>query len=104
MKLMPTTNLILSFFVALILVISAIKDEKQKSRGDEQKKSKKFNIFSLGIIVAIASAIILIWTSIIPEQASAKTDEYQSKTLSQDSVIQHKSDRLLLLAILLTIL
>jgi len=78
--------------------------KSRKAVGDEQKKSKKFNIFSLGIIVAIASAIILIWTSIIPEQASAKTDEYQSKTLSQDPVIQHKSDSLLLLAILLTIL
>ena len=78
--------------------------KSRKAVGDEQKKSKKFNIFSLGIIVAIASAIILIWTSIIAEQASAKTDEYQSKTLSQDPVIQHKSDRLLLLAILLTIL
>jgi len=78
--------------------------KSRKAVGDEQKKSKKFNIFSLGIIVAIASAIILIWTSIIAEQASAKTDEYQSKTLSQDPVIQHKSDSLLLLAILLTIL
>ena len=78
--------------------------KSRKAVGDEQKKSKKFSIFSLGIIVAIASAIILIWTSIIAEQASAKTDEYQSKTLSQDPVIQHKSDSLLLLAILLTIL
>jgi hypothetical protein len=98
---MLSINLILSFFAALTLIIVAIYDERERAAPGQTINLKKFNFFSLKIIIAFFSAVILIWTTIIALNAENETKRYQQegqrksdKRLQVDSIINSKNDLL----------